>query len=108
MHKVLMTHPLIRLAANLALFAVLVPLRDKLIAVEVIAHVLDDDARLCEHHRRRGVLVFERDDGGFPQRVDFFQGGRRKHVCLALVGLEIIGEVELFKEPDDALGAGLV
>ena len=52
---------------------------------------------------RRG---FDAHDWDFAQGMDFFQRGAREH-GFALVGLEIVFQVELFEEPEDSLRAGL-
>ncbi|MNC65985.1 hypothetical protein D3C75_1163350 [compost metagenome] len=35
-------------------------------------------------------------------------GGRQEAGGVALVGLDLVGQAQLFEQPDDALGAGLV
>jgi len=40
--------------------------------------------------------------------MDFLELLGGEHVRAALVGLELVGDVELFEEPEDALGAGLL
>ena len=46
-------------------------------------------------------------DGGFAERVDLAQGGGGFE-GLAVVELDVVGEVKFLEEPEDALGARLV
>ena len=73
----------------------------------MVGEIFDDEARFGEDQWRgwiRGGL--DAHEGGLAQRVHLFQRGWREHV-FPLVGLEGVGELELFEEPEDALGAGL-
>lgn len=71
----------------------------------MLDEILDDEARFREHQRRRRAGRLDAHDGRFAQRVHLFQRGGREH-GLALVGEQGVGMLELFEEPEDALGAG--
>lgn len=76
----------------------------------MVREVFDDKAGFREHQGRGRRWIRDRldaHDGGFAQRVDLFEGGGREH-GLPLVGAQGVGEVELFEEPEDALGAGFI
>jgi hypothetical protein len=72
----------------------------------MVDQVLDDCAWLGEHERFGGRWWFDLDDGWFAQRVDVFQFWVGEEVFLPFVCLERVGEVQLFQEPEDAVGAG--
>ena len=48
------------------------------------------------------------NDGRAAEGVDFLQFGACAAGFVALEDLDVVFEVELFEEPDDALGAGLL
>lgn len=112
MHEIPVSHILLALGADGPfLLGIIIPIlrRDQLLfpAVEMLAQILDNHRRLGQHKRlgrRAGRL--EGDDGRLAQRVDLLELGGCEEVGAALEGLEVVGEVEFFKEPEDALGAG--
>ena len=65
--------------------------------------VLGDGARFRQHP------AVELDDWRLAEGVDGLELGRRqKGGGIALVSLDLIGQAQLFEQPDDALGAGFV
>lgn len=112
MHEISVSHILLALGADGPfLLGIIIPIlrRNQLLlpAVEMLAQILDNHRRLGQHKRlgrRAGRL--EGDDGRLAQRVDLLELGGREEVGAALEGLEVVGEVEFFKEPEDTLGAG--
>ncbi len=77
----------------------------------MVREVFDDEARFRKHQGRGRRWIRDRldaHDGRFAQRVDLFEGGGREPNGLPLVGAQGVGEVELFEEPEDALGAGFI
>lgn len=112
MHEIPVSHILLALGADGPfLLGIIIPVlrRDQLLlpAVEMLAQILDNHRRLGQHKRlgrRAGRL--EGDDGRLAERVDLLELGGCEVVGAALEDLEVIGEVEFFEEPEDALGAG--
>ncbi len=102
MHIEAITHPLLRLRADPPFPAV----RWDQVLPKVRAQVFHDGAGLGDGGG--GLLGggLDGDDGGFAEGVDRFELGPGEHVCAAGVGAQVVGEGELFEEPEDALGAG--
>lgn len=76
---------------------------------EALAKVLENEPALSDGEgfgERRGR---DGDDGGFAERVDFFELRAGEFVGLALVDFDFVGEVgqAFLEEPDYALGTGL-
>lgn len=108
MHEIPVPDPGLRLPAHPAAAfggALRVPRRRELRS-EMLDQVFDDRARFGEDQGLRGVRGLDAQDGEFAQRVHVLEGGGRETV-FALVGFEGVGEVEVFEEEEDALGAGL-
>lgn len=107
MHIIPIPQPSLRLRAHL-LPSAPVPLR-RHPRPEALNQVLDHEARLRQHQGFPSGVRSGRDadDGRFAQRVHGFELGGREHL-LAFVGAEGVGEVELFEEPEHALGAGFL
>lgn len=109
MHEIPKPHPLLRLAAYLALLALPIPFRQqRAVTPIVIEQVLDDKSRFGDDDGLSGSWGRYREDGGFSKGVVFFEG----RVCevgfgVPFEGFEGVGEGEFFEEPKDALGAGL-
>lgn len=75
----------------------------------MLDQVFDNQARFGEDEgpvRWVGIWGFDGQDGAFAQRVHVFEG-RGRETFFALVGFDGVGEVEVFEEEEDALGAGL-
>lgn len=101
MQEIPAPHPLLRLAANLALFALLVPLREeRALLPKVIQEILDNETTLGNDDGLRGVRVLDADDGGFAQRVDLFEfRGREVRYWVPVEDLQLVGEFQFFQEP---------
>lgn len=106
-HEILVPHPRFRFPADLALFSCGISLRDELLPAKVGAEILDNHGGLGQNEWLRAVGCGDGDDGGFTQRLNLFQLVGCCHVGLALEGLDLVGDVEFFQEPDDPLSAGL-
>ena len=111
MHVIPIPHPRLRLPARFpppppGTTPAAVPLRREP-GPEVVDEVLDDEAGFGEDEGLGSRGGFDAHEGGFAQRVDLLQLRGREH-GLALVGFEGVGQLQLFEEPEDALGAGLV
>ena len=106
MQEIPTPQPRFRLPAHDPLLALLIPSRREP-GPEMVDEVLDDVARLGDgdgRAARRGGG--DGDDGGFAEGVHALQVRWGEHL-LPLEGVEVVVEVELFEEPEDALGAGL-
>ncbi len=106
MHIIPIPYPRLRLRARLPLLPLplRIPLRQHPRS-EMLNQILDDAPRLREHEGRVARGRLDGHDGDLADRVHGFETGGREH-GFALVGLEGVGEVEFFEEPEDALGAG--
>lgn len=110
-HKVLVAHPRLRLAADLALLALLPLGRDNVLLVggRVGAEVLGDEAALGDDDGIAAARWRDGDDGRLAERVDGLQLGRREAgLLVAVEDFDFVGVAELLEEPDDALGARLL
>ena len=102
--EVLVPHPCLGLAAHLAFLAVLPARRHQGLALgEVVAQVLHDEGRLCKHDRLRGTGCRDGDGRGLAERVDLLELGRGQHVLLAMVDLEVVRDLQLLQQPENAL-----
>lgn len=126
MQKVLVAQPGLGLAAKLALHAGLPLLRHQAAALrEVLAEVLRHVAALGEDNGLLLLLLLllaiagggggggggrrrDDDDGGFAEGVDLFELRGCEELLVAVVELDVELDLELFEEPEDALGAGAV
>lgn len=110
MHEKPIPQPLLRLPSALALLALFVTLGHEVLG-EVLAEVLEDEARFCDHERLGGGSGFEADHGRFAQRMDLFEFGGCEHVGASFVGFDVegyLGGGAALEEPDYALGAGFL
>ncbi len=110
MQKVLVAHPRLGLAADLALLAILPLLGDEVALAlgRVGAEVLGDEAALG-NDERLAAGGRDGDDGRLAERVDGLELGRREAgLLVAVEDFDLVGDAELLEEPDDALGAGLL
>lgn len=110
MHEVAIAHPLLALAADLALVALEVASGDKrrTSLAEVIDEILNDRARLGQHHGLGSIGGLDGDDGRLAQWVHFLQLGGRKLVGAALESLEFIFQLQLLQQPENAVAARLL
>jgi len=90
----------------LAFFAFRIPSGNHPLA-KVFGKILDNGARLCDDHGLLDSRNLHVDNGRLPQGMDLLQLGRCEHVTAALIDLEIIIQLELFEEPEDAVRARL-
>lgn len=107
MHIISIPQPRLGLSADLPFLPLRIPPRDEPPA-EVVAQILDDHARLREDQRPRGGWRLDGDDGGFAERVDLLELRRSEVVLPELVDLEVVGQVQLLEQPEDALRAGFL
>lgn len=110
-HVVAVPQPLLRLAADLSVHAVPPPRRDQGAGgVEVIAQVLGHEAALGQYDGLGiGARRRDGDDGRLAKRMDLLQfRGCQHRLLVAVEEDDVVGDVELFEEPDDALGARVV
>ena len=105
MHEIPIPNPLLALASHFPLHALAIPRRDHVLAI-MIDQVLDDQAGLGDHERLLQIRARDADDGRFAQRVDLLEFWVGQHFGGALVGFQVVGDVQLFQEPEDALRAG--
>lgn len=107
MHEIPVPEPGLRLLSQTAFFlaSFLVPRRRELRS-EMLDQVFDDQARFGEDQGLWGFGGLDAQDGDLSERVHVFEG-RGREAFFAVVGFEGIGEVEVFEEEEDALGAGL-
>lgn len=111
MQEVLVAHPRLRLAADLALLAVAPARRHQRAGLpEVLGEVLGDEAALGDDDGRcGGVGGLDGDDGGLAERVDGLERGRRERgLRVAVQDFDGVRDGELGQQPEDALGAGLL
>lgn len=106
MHEIPVPDPGLRLPAHPAFGGALRVPRRRELRSEILDQVFDDRARFGEDQGLWGVRGLDAQDGEFAQRVHVLEGAGRETV-FALVGFEGVGEVEVFEEEEDALGAGL-
>jgi len=108
MHVISEPHPFLRLAPKLAILALPVPFREQgTPAREMVQEVLDDEGALGYDDRLGGggARGRDREDGRLPQSVDLLELGRCELGFLVPVeDLDLIGKLQLLKEPYYALG----
>lgn len=112
-HEMPIRHPLVRLAADCALFpAAAPPLRHHLRA-KVLRQILDDAGRLGNGAWGRGGFRSGRsggrdgDDGRLAERVHGLELRAGEHVGAPLVDLQRVRDAQLLEQPEDALGSRL-
>jgi len=100
--------PLLCLSANLSLFALTVAVGKKSAPLgEMVKEVFNYEGTFGDGNAFRGSGWRYSDDGGFPEGVDLLELRGCMFVGLTMEDLELIGNFELLKEPEDTLGAGL-
>lgn len=75
----------------------------------MLEQVLDDDGGLGQDDGLGGAGRRDVHDGGLAERVELLElVARQVRLRVPVEDLEVVGELELLEEPEDALGAGLV
>lgn len=109
-HEIPVAHPFLALSTDLALATGLIALGHQggIPLAEVIAQILDDGARLGQDHGLVGARGLDFDDGRLAQGVDLLELGGRKLVGATLENLQLILQLELFQQPQDAVASRLL
>ena len=89
MHVIPIPHPPLRLPTHLRFRPTRIPRRGEP-GPEMVDEVFDDEAGFGEDEGFGGRGRGDADDGGFAERVDFFQF-RGRELGLAFVGLQRVG-----------------
>ena len=107
MQIVLISQPALRLASYLSLHTLLPPLGCQPLALgQMLGQVLRHVAAFGKHNRRAATGGCDCDDRRFTQGVDFLEFGRRQHrLFVSVVYLQLVGHLELLKQPHNALRA---
>ena len=110
MQEVLVLHPRLGLTTDLAFHAVAPSRRcQRGVLSEMLDQVLDDDRALGDDRGLAGTCGLDADDRGLSEWVDLFQLRRCEHgLRVAMEDFELVGELQLFEQPENALRAGLV
>jgi hypothetical protein len=75
---------------------------------KVVAYVLNNCLTLCDYNVLVGASRPDADSRRLAKRMDDLQFWACALVLVALVNFDVILEIQLFEQPDDALTAGLV
>lgn len=98
MHEISKPHPLLCLAANLALLALLISLRqESALLPKMVQEVFNNKCAFGNNHRFSGVRVLDAEDGGLAQRMDLFEFRRRKvRLRIPMKDLQLVGKFQFF------------
>lgn len=102
----LVPHPLLRLRAKLAFFTLWISLWDQMRA-EMLAQVLDDCFALSDHSLLFRARRSNANRWRPPKRMHLLHLWSCTELCITLVDLDFILEVQLFEQPDDSLSPRL-
>jgi hypothetical protein len=110
---VLISHPSLSLATNLALHTLLPSLRHQLLTLRhILRKILSDEATLSQGDRLSVFTGTSRSDLNhrrLAQWVHLLQlRGSHHGLLVAVEDLKLIGQIELLEQPEDALGARLL